>query len=180
MLAGIAVFASRCLITESYKRGSHTVWDCKGHLVWVTKYRYEVLGGDVGNRCRELLHETVRVYEMIVHAGSINRDHVHMLLLLLLLLSIPSNLSVSRAVQYLKGRSSHQLLSEFGMLRNRYWGHYLWARGDRVASSGKVTDESWAEYIRELRLRGTALLDLELAFGSGEAGVAYGGDACSS
>jgi hypothetical protein len=35
---------------ESYKRGSHTVWDCKYHLVWVTKYRYAVLGGDVGQR----------------------------------------------------------------------------------------------------------------------------------
>jgi putative transposase len=33
---------------ESYKRGSHTVWDCKYHLVWVTKYRHAVLGGDVG------------------------------------------------------------------------------------------------------------------------------------
>jgi hypothetical protein len=42
---------------ESYKRGSHTVWDCKYHLVWVTKYRYAVLGGDVGQRCRELLRE---------------------------------------------------------------------------------------------------------------------------
>ena len=96
---------------ESYKRGSHTVWDCKYHVVWVTKYRYQVLGGDVGQRCRELLRETARAHEMVVHAGSINRDHVHMLL------SIPPNLSVSRAVQYLKGRSSHKLLSEFASLR---------------------------------------------------------------
>ena len=64
---------------ESYKRGSHTVWDCKYHLVWVTKYRYQILGGDVGERCRELLRETARAHEMLVHAGSINRDHVHML-----------------------------------------------------------------------------------------------------
>src|SRR5262245_17478655 len=62
---------------ESYKRGSHTVWDCKYHVVWVTKYRYPVLGGDVGQRCRELLRETARAHEMVVHAGSINRDHVH-------------------------------------------------------------------------------------------------------
>ena len=96
---------------ESYKRGSHTVWDCKYHLVWVTKYRYQILGGDVGQRCRELLRETARAHEMVVHAGSINRDHVHMLL------SIPPSLSVSRAVQYLKGRSSHKLLSEFASLR---------------------------------------------------------------
>ena len=107
---------------ESYKRGSHTVRDCKYHLVWVTKYRYQGPGGDVGNRCRELLRETGRVHEMVVHAGSINRDHVPMLV------SIPPNLSVSRAVQYLKGRSSHRLLNEFGILRKRYWGQHLWGR----------------------------------------------------
>jgi REP element-mobilizing transposase RayT len=30
---------------DHYKRGSHTVWDCKYHLVWATKYRYSVLAG---------------------------------------------------------------------------------------------------------------------------------------
>jgi hypothetical protein len=32
---------------ESCKSGSHTVWDCKYHVVWVTKYRYPELSGDV-------------------------------------------------------------------------------------------------------------------------------------
>jgi len=95
----------------------------KYHLVWVTKYRYQVFGGDVSNRCRKLLRETARAHEMTVHAGSINRDHVHMQV------SIPPYLSVGRAVQYLEGRSSHKLLSEFGILRKRYWGQHLWARG---------------------------------------------------
>jgi putative transposase len=90
---------------EAYKRGGHTVWDCKYHLVWVTKYRYAVLGGDVGQRCRELLRETAQAHEMVIHAGSINRDHVHMLL------SVPPHLSVSRAVQYLK------------RTRSTAWGH---------------------------------------------------------
>ena len=85
-------------------------------LVWVTKYRYGILGGDIGTRCREILRETARAHEMVIHAGSINRDHVHMLV------SIPPSMSVSRAVQYLKGRSSHKLLSEFGVLRKRYLG----------------------------------------------------------
>jgi putative transposase len=101
-----------------------------------------VLGGDVGNRCRELLRETAQAHEIAIHAGSVNRDHVHMLL------SIPPSLSVSRAVQYLKGRSSHKLLGEFGILRKRYWGQHLWARGYWVASSGNVTDEVWTEYIK--------------------------------
>jgi len=112
---------------EAYKRGSHTVWDCKYHLIWVTKYHYAVLGGDVGERCRELPRETARPHEMVIHAGSINRDHVHMLV------SVPPNLSVSRAVQRLKGRSSHKLLSGFGILRKRYWGQH---QGNRLKRRG--------------------------------------------
>lgn len=59
---------------------------------------------------------------MMIHAGAINRDHVH------LLVSIPPYLSVSRSVQFLKGKSSHRLLTEFQVLRKRYWGQHLWSR----------------------------------------------------
>ena len=127
---------------ENYKKGSHTGWDCKYHLVWTTKYRYQVLSGDVGNRCRELLREIAISKEMTIYAGSIDRDHVHMLI------GIPPNLSVSKAVQFLKGKSSHKLLSEYQQLRKRYWGQHLWARGYWVATSGNVTDEVWKEYIK--------------------------------
>ena len=130
---------------QNYKSGSHTVWDCKDHLVWITKCRYPVLVGKepgaVGHRTRELLREIARSLELTIHAGAINREHVHMLVW------IPPYVSVSRAVQFLKGKSSHKLLSEFPSLRKRYWGQHLWARGYWVASSGNVTDEVWKKYI---------------------------------
>lgn len=50
---------------------------------------------------------------MVIPTGAINRDQVH------LLLSIPPHLSVSRAVQYLKDKSSHKLLMEYQSLRKR-------------------------------------------------------------
>ena len=128
---------------KAYKISSHAVWDCKYHLVWITKYRYAVLVGDVGLRARELLREIARSLEMTIYAGAINRDHVH------LLISIPPNVSVSRAVQFLKAKSSHRLLSEYAVLRKRYWGQHLWARGYWVASSGNVTDEVWKKYIED-------------------------------
>ena len=95
-------------------------------------------------RCRELLREIAMSKEMIIYAGSVNRDHVHMLI------GVPPQLSVSRAVEYeyLKGKRSHKLLSEYKHLRKRYWGQHLWARGYWVASSGNVTDEVWKEYIK--------------------------------
>jgi putative transposase len=71
------------------------------------------LGGDVGLRCGELLREIARRKEMLIYAGSINRDHLHMLI------GIPPQLSVSMAVQHFKGKSSHRLLTEYAALRKR-------------------------------------------------------------
>ena len=65
---------------KDYKSGSHTIWDCKYPIVWVTKYRYDVLEGRVGVRCRELLREIARHKEILIYAGSVNRDHVHLLI----------------------------------------------------------------------------------------------------
>jgi len=64
-----------------------------------------------------------------------------------MLIGIPPQISVSRAVQYLKGKSSRRLLSEYKQLKKRYWGQHLWARGYWVVTSGNVTDEVWKEYI---------------------------------
>jgi putative transposase len=128
---------------KDYKSGSHAVWDCKYHLVWITKYRYPVLVGEVGERTRELLREISRSLELTIYAGAINRDHVHMLI------GIAPHLSVAKVVQYLKGKSSHRMLAEFPRLRKRYWGQHLWGRGYWVATSGNVTDEVWKKYIED-------------------------------
>ena len=64
-------------------------------------------------------------------------------------IGIPPHVSVSRVVQYLKGKSSHKLLSEYKSLRKRYWGQHLWGRGYWVATSGNVTDEVWKKYIED-------------------------------
>ena len=100
-----------------------------------------MLTGDVGERTRELLREIAKSLEMSIYAGAINRDHVHMLI------GIPPHISVSKGVQFLKGKSSHKLLSEYASLRKRYWGQHLWGRGYWVASSGNVTDDVWKKYI---------------------------------
>lgn len=42
-----------------YRYGSHTVFQIEYHLVWVTKYRYKVLRGEVAERIRELVPRAV-------------------------------------------------------------------------------------------------------------------------
>ena len=70
-------------------------------------------------------------------------DHVH------LLLSILPSISVSKALQYIKGKSGRKLLQEFDLLRKRYWGQHLWARGYFVVSVGNVNDNEVQKYIEE-------------------------------
>ena len=64
-----------------------------------------------------------------------------------LLVSIPPQVTISRRVQRLKGKTAYKLLHEFASLRKQFWGRHLWARGYFCCSSGDVTDEVVAEYI---------------------------------
>jgi putative transposase len=66
-----------------------------------------------------------------------------------LLLSIPPSISVSKAVQYIKGKSSRKLLQEFELLRKCYWGQHLWARGYFVVTVGNVNSNEVQRYIEE-------------------------------
>jgi putative transposase len=39
----------------AYRHGSHTVYQCHYHFVFIPKYRKPVLRGDVGRNSRELI-----------------------------------------------------------------------------------------------------------------------------
>lgn len=79
---------------------AHTTWNCKYHIVFVPKYRrqiiYDQIKEDVGRILRQLCE---RKGVEIIEATACP-DHIHMLV------SIPPKLSVSSFVGYLKGKSS--------------------------------------------------------------------------
>ena len=127
---------------ENYRTGSHSRFDLKYHIVWVTKYRKRVLTGPVGYRVRDLIIEICKRNEVEILQGHVSSDHVH------LFVSSPPNLSVSKLVQYLKGKTSRKLMMEFRPIQKQFWGRHVWARGYFAASSGNVTDEVVQEYIR--------------------------------
>lgn len=52
-----------------YRYDSHTVYKIEYHFVWVTKYRYHVLRGDVGERVRELVRQTCETFEIRILKG---------------------------------------------------------------------------------------------------------------
>jgi putative transposase len=128
---------------ENYRKSSHTIYDIKYHIVWITKYRKPVMRGEIAERLRDLIREICKARDIEILKGHVSRDHVHVFL------SVPPHLSVSQLVQSLKGKTSRKLLMEYKSLSRAFWGRHIWARGYFVASSGNVTDEVIMKYIEE-------------------------------
>jgi len=127
---------------QNYRKTSHTTYDCKYHVVWITKYRKKVLQGLIAERVRELIRGVCKEHEVEILKGHVSSDHIH------LFVSVPPHLAISKLVQYLKGKSSYKLLQEDKNLSRQFWGRHLWGRGYFVATSGNITDEVIMEYIK--------------------------------
>jgi putative transposase len=124
-----------------YRYGSHTVFNVEYHFVWVTKYRYKVLGGDVALRVRELVRQTCDSFEIRIISGVVSKDHVH------LLVSAPPVMAPSEIMRRIKGRTASKLFEEFPHIKKRYWGRHFWGRGYFCATAGQVTDEMIESYL---------------------------------
>jgi putative transposase len=125
----------------AYVRGSHTVYHHRYHIVWVPKYRFKVLHGEVRERVREIIRQVCAEMNVKIINGLLSRDHVHMFV------EIPPHVSVSAFVQKAKGRSSRRIQQEFEHIRKRYWGQRFWARGYFCTTSGNITDDVIMRYL---------------------------------
>jgi len=125
----------------SYRQGPHTKFRIEYHFVWVTKYRYHVLKGDVAERLRELVRQSCEMMEIEILRGVVSRDHVH------ILVSAPPQWSPSEIMRRIKGRSARKLFSEYPVLKKRYWGRHLWARGYFCVSAGALNREQVGQYL---------------------------------
>src|SRR3954469_1792347 len=101
-----------------YRHGAHSVFEIHLHLVWVTKYHKPVLGGAVGVRVRDLIREICGGSDVLIIKGHVSKAPVP------LLVATPPQLTISRLVQRLKGKTASKLLQEFAHLRKEFWGRH--------------------------------------------------------
>lgn len=124
-----------------YRYGSHTVYNIEYHFVWVTKYRYKVLTGDIAHRVKELVRQSCEAFEIKIISGVVSNDHVHVFV------SAPPSMAPSEIMRRIKGRTSSKLFEEFPHIKKRYWGRHFWGRGYFCATSGQITDEMIKSYL---------------------------------
>ena len=93
----------------------HSFVSCHLHVVWSTNRREAVLDAEIRDRLWPYHGGIARENGMKALAVDGVSDHVHALV------SLPATLSISKAVQLLKGNSSKWLHETFPKLRNVSW-----------------------------------------------------------
>ena len=129
-------------MARRFKKLSHSLYECKYHIVFCPKYRYKILQDEVKNFVVQQVYELssqkdkIEVLELNVQA-----DHVH------LVVSIPPKYAVSQYMGFLKGKLALKLFDRFPYLRKRYWGQHVWSRGYCVSTVG-IDEELIRKYVK--------------------------------
>ena len=91
---------------------SHTLWNCKYHVVFAPKYRRKVFYGSKRLEIGAILRRLCEFKGVTIIEAEVCPDHVHMLL------EIPPKMSVSGFMGYLKGKSSLMIYQKWGSVRD--------------------------------------------------------------
>ncbi len=120
---------------------SHSLWECKYHVVFIPKYRRRRLYAQLRRPLGEVFHQLARQKESAIEEGHLLPDHVHMLI------AIPPKYAVSQVIGFIKGKSAIHLARVYGERRRNFTGQHFWARGYFVSTVGR--DEAVVrDYIR--------------------------------
>jgi putative transposase len=114
----------------------HSFVSCLIHCVWSTKDRERWLIPDLRKRLWPYLGGIAKQNQMKALAIGGATDHVH------ILLSLPSALSVAKAVQLLKGNSSKWIRETFPKMRS-----FAWQEGYGAFSVGISGVDATVDYI---------------------------------
>ena len=136
---------------------SHTLWNCKYHVVFAPKYRRKVFYGSKRLEIGAILRRLCEFKGVTIIEAEVCPDHVH------ILLEIPPKMSVSGFMGYLKGKSSLMIYQRWGNMKFKYRNREFWCRGFYVDTVGKNTKKI-KEYISNQLKEDEEMTQLSIEF----------------
>ena len=127
------------------RTGRHVVFNLHVHLVFITKYRRDVLSALAIRDLETIFAKVCRDFEARLVECSGEDDHVH------LLVHYPPKVALSKLVNSLKGVSSRKLREIRPEVADRYRDGVLWSPSYFAGSCGGAPLSVIAEYVRSQR-----------------------------
>ena len=133
-----------------YRTGRHVVYDLHVHLVFVTKYRRDVLSELSITDLRNIFKKVCTDFEATLVECNGEDDHVH------LLITYPPKVQLSKLVNSLKGVSSRKLRELRPEISGRYYNGVLWSPSYFAASCGGAPLDVIKKYVQNQRNKAAA------------------------
>ena len=129
-------------MSKRFRKLSHTIYECKYHLVFCPKYRQRILKDEIGEYTKREIQNLLRQKEGIeIIEMNVQSDHVH------LVMWVPPKYAISEVMGYLKGKLAIRLFQRYEKIGKLYWGRHLWSRGYCVSTIG-IDEERIRQYVR--------------------------------
>lgn len=129
-------------MSKRFRKLSHSLYECKYHLVFCPKYRFRILEGEIGKYVERTLHKLCEQKPGLEIVDlNVRRDHVHMILW------VPPKYAISDVLGYLKGKTALRVFSQFKDVGRQYWGRHFWSRGYCVSTVG-LDEEKIRAYVQ--------------------------------
>ena len=130
------------VVMSKYRKLSHVVYKCDYHIVWVPKYRFRILKGELKSLIEEDIRRLCEWKRCEIEEMNVQEDHIHVVV------SIPPKVSVSEFMGTMKGKLAIKLFKSYPQLKQRpYWGNHFWARGYFVSMVG-IDEEIIKRYVK--------------------------------
>jgi len=138
------IVVTACTICmSSLVHGRTVVYNVNYHIVWSTKYRRDVLTGDIEAALREVIAETAVEKGFIIKSIEVMPDHVHVFA------SAHPKIAPSYMIKMLKAVSGRKLLLAFPALRKTMYRGHLWNPSTYVETIGRISEDTIRRYIED-------------------------------
>ena len=134
-------------MSTEYHSKKHCKYMIKLHIIFVTKYRKELLVGELDDDMKQIIHEISQMDDSLFSIDSMetDKDHVHMLV------DVDPSVSATSIVSRIKQMSTIRIWKKYGAeLKKSYWKeNTFWSDGYFVCSTGDASMETIKKYIEE-------------------------------
>ncbi len=125
--------------------GAHTRWNIRYHLVWIVKYRKDLLFWPGVSECFcEVVRGIGERYGWVIDTMATDGNHVHVLM------GAPPRYSPAEVVGVMKSLTAREIFRRFPQVKRELWGGEFWGDGYYVRTVGnEVTVAVIREYIKK-------------------------------
>ena len=128
----------------SYRSSRRALFNLTVHIVFVTKYRRQVINGEMMEELSRVMESVLKSWDSELLEFNGESDHIH------LLISYPPHKLLSSLIANLKATSSKAMWRRFeAVVSKAYHKRMFWTGAYFVASCGGVTIDVLKKYVQQ-------------------------------